>query len=120
MDTIFWIFTLFVLILFSKLTPRIEWFTKEYNYDLNKFFLLVKNIHKYFEHDGHIPHGTIRLTKDLITIVVLNPNTYESMVYDVHYNNQTMEITDVRTVDMSFALEAKNEIHTLIKKSPIL
>lgn len=119
MDTIFWILTLFVLTLFLKVTPRIEWFTKEYSYDLNKFFLLIKNIHVYFEHYGQIPHGTIRLTKDLITVVVSNPKTHESMVYDVYYN-KTMEITDVRTVDMSFALEAKNEIHTLIKKSPIL
>ena len=119
MDFIFWIFiTLFILTLFWKSSPKIEWL--KYEYDLNNFFLLIKNIHKYFDIYGKVPHGTIRLTKDVITVVVTDSKTHKSNVYDVHYNNQTMEIVDVQNTDMSFALEAKNDIHTLIKKSPIL
>ena len=112
MDFIFWIFiTLFLLTLFGKLSPKIEWL--KYEYDLNNFFLLIKNIHEYFDNDGKIPHGTIRLTKDVITVVVTDPKTHESSIYDVHYNKQTMEIVDVQQTNMSFALEAEKR-HTHI------
>lgn len=121
MDTIFWIFiTLFVLTLVFSF-PRIEWLTnKNYAYDLDRFFLLINNVQKHFDDDGHIPYGTIRLTKDMITLVVLDPKTHQSHMYDIQYNNKTMEITDVTKADMAFAVEATNDIHTLIKKSPIL
>lgn len=122
MDTIFWTFlTLFTLLLFSKTFYRIECFTeKKYAYDLSEFVRLIDNVHTYFGKRGQIPYGTIRLTPTVLTLVVTNPTTFESVAYDVEYTIPNMDITRVSQSDMTFALESVNDMHTLIKKSPIL
>jgi hypothetical protein len=122
MDTIFWTFlTLFTLLLLSKTFRRIELFTeKNYAYDLRDFFRLINNVHAYFGKRGQIPYGTIRLTPTVLTLVVTDPTTFESIAYDVEYTIPNMDITRVSRSDMTFALESVNDMHTLIKKSPIL
>lgn len=91
-----------------------------YAYDIYDYFLLLKNIHMYFKKTNQVPHGTIRLTKDILTLIVLTPRTYASVVYDVHYDNKSMKIKHVVRADMTHALESSNSVHTLIKKSPLL
>ena len=89
-------------------------------YDFNQFVLLLKNMHTYFARDSRKPHGTIRLTKDILTVIVMDPNTYASIVYDVHYNHETMAIRNVVRSDMTFVLESTSDMHRLIKKSALL
>lgn len=91
-----------------------------YVYDIQQFFRLVNHVNDHFAKRGQFPHGTIRLTKDIMTVIVADYQTYASVVYDVHYNNQTMDIVKVTQSDMTFALQSQSDIHTLIKKSPIL
>lgn len=91
----------------------------EYVYDIKQFFLLLKNIHLHFGPKKK-PHGTIRLTKDVITVIVMDPNTFSSVVYDVHYDHDTMTLRNVVRSDMTFALESTTDMHRLIKKSVLL
>jgi hypothetical protein len=109
----------FLNIEFSK--PVVELGEKpQYVYDFKKFVLLLKNIHTYFARDARTPHGTIRLTKDILTVIVIDPKTYASIVYDVHYNHETMGIRNVVRSDMTFVLSSTSDIHRLIKKSDVL
>ena len=91
----------------------------EYVYDIHRFFMLLKNVHLYFG-PKKTPHGTIRLTKDVLTVIVMDPNTFSSVVYDVHYNHETMTIINVVRSDMTFVLESTSDMHRLIKKSVLL
>lgn len=91
-----------------------------YVYDIQQYFRLVNHVNDHFAKRGQFPHGTIRLTKDILTVIVADYQTYASVVYDVHYNNQTMDIVKVIGSDMTFALQSQSDIHTLIKKSPLL
>lgn len=91
-----------------------------YVYDIQQYFILVNHVNDHFSKRGQFPHGTIRLTKDILTVIVADYQTYASVVYDVHYNNQTMDILKVTPSDMTFALQSQSDMHTLIKKSPIL
>lgn len=107
----------FLNIEFSK--PVVELLEKpEYVYDFKQFLLLLKNIHMYFA--PLKPHGTIRLTKDILTVIVMDPKTYTSIVYDVHYNHETMAIRNVVRSDMTFVLQSTSDMHRLIKKSALL
>lgn len=118
-DTLIVLSDMFLNIEFNK--PVVELVEKpEYVYDFNQFVLLLKNMHTYFARDSRKPHGTIRLTKDILTVIVMDPNTYASIVYDVHYNHETMAIRNVVRSDMTFVLESTSDMHRLIKKSALL
>ena len=92
----------------------------EYVYDIGRFFVLLKNVHLYFGPNKQQPHGTIRLTKDVLTVIVVDPSTFASVVYDVRYDHETMAIRNVALSDMTFVLESTSDMHRLIKKSALL